>query len=140
MNKDRPMPLVAFAGALGGLALVRWAYRTAVRVNRELEEARLARAAPGCLDFVQAADQLDPTRINVYERWESKEHLAAHLTLYDRLAAEIGCSVAARRHADQPHRAIGKGLGEPGPTSRIVGQRDPDSPHGHLSSQSVQSS
>jgi len=38
-------PLVAFAGALGGLALVRWAYRTAVRVNRELEEARLARAA-----------------------------------------------------------------------------------------------
>ncbi len=38
-------PLVAFAGALGGLALVRWAYRTAIRVNRELEEARLARAA-----------------------------------------------------------------------------------------------
>jgi hypothetical protein len=38
-------PLVAFAGALGGLAVVRWAYRTAVRVNRELEEARLARAA-----------------------------------------------------------------------------------------------
>jgi N-formylglutamate amidohydrolase len=38
-------PLVAFAGALGGLAVVRWAYRTAMRVNRELEEARLARAA-----------------------------------------------------------------------------------------------
>jgi len=37
--------------------------------------ARLARAAPGCLDFVQAADQLDPTRINVYERWESDEDL-----------------------------------------------------------------
>jgi quinol monooxygenase YgiN len=36
---------------------------------------RLARAAPGCLDFVQAADQLDPTRINVYERWESDDHL-----------------------------------------------------------------
>ena len=46
MNKDRPMPpLIAFAGALGGLAVVRWAYRTALRVNRELEEARLARAA-----------------------------------------------------------------------------------------------
>ena len=26
-------PLIAFAGALGGLAVVRWAYRTAVRVN-----------------------------------------------------------------------------------------------------------
>jgi hypothetical protein len=45
MDEDRPMPpLVAFAGALGGLAVVRWAYRTAVRVGRELEEARLARA------------------------------------------------------------------------------------------------
>ena len=39
------MPLIAFAGALGGLAVVRWAYRTAVRVNKELEEARLSRAA-----------------------------------------------------------------------------------------------
>ena len=38
-------PLIAFAGALGGLAVVRWAYRTAQRVNRELEEARLARLA-----------------------------------------------------------------------------------------------
>jgi len=38
-------PLIAFAGVLGGLAVVRWAYRTAVRVNRELEEARLARVA-----------------------------------------------------------------------------------------------
>ena len=38
-------PLVAFAGALGGLAVVRWAYKTAVRINRELEEARRARVA-----------------------------------------------------------------------------------------------
>ena len=38
-------PLIAFAGALGGLAVVRWAYRTAVRGNRELEEARLRRVA-----------------------------------------------------------------------------------------------
>jgi len=46
MDEDRPMPpLVAFAGALGGLAVVRWAYRTALRVSRELDEARLARAA-----------------------------------------------------------------------------------------------
>jgi hypothetical protein len=45
-DKDRPMPpLIAFAGALGGLAVIRWAYRTAQRVNRELEEARLARLA-----------------------------------------------------------------------------------------------
>ena len=42
---DRCRRLIAFAGALGGLAVVRWAYRTAVRVNKELEEARLSRAA-----------------------------------------------------------------------------------------------
>jgi len=38
-------PLIALAGALGGLAVVRWAYKTAVRINRELEEARLARVS-----------------------------------------------------------------------------------------------
>ena len=38
-------PLIAFAGALGGLAVVRWAYKTAVRINRELEDARMARVA-----------------------------------------------------------------------------------------------
>jgi hypothetical protein len=38
-------PLIAFAGALGGLAIIRWAYRAASRVNQELEEARLARVA-----------------------------------------------------------------------------------------------
>ena len=44
MDEDRPMPpLIAFAGALGGLAVVRWAYRTALRVNRELDEARRVR-------------------------------------------------------------------------------------------------
>ena len=37
--------LFAFAGVLGGLAVVRWAYKTAQRVNQELEEARLARMA-----------------------------------------------------------------------------------------------
>jgi hypothetical protein len=45
-DKDRPMPpLVAFAGALGGLAVVRWAYRTAKQLNQELEEVRRARLA-----------------------------------------------------------------------------------------------
>jgi hypothetical protein len=43
-DKDRAMPpLVAIAGALGSAAIVRWAYRTAKRINHELEEARLAR-------------------------------------------------------------------------------------------------
>ncbi|GAA4258112.1 putative quinol monooxygenase [Dactylosporangium darangshiense] len=38
--------------------------------------AGLARSAAGCLDFVQAADPIEPGRINVYERWESDEDLA----------------------------------------------------------------
>jgi hypothetical protein len=42
-DKDRVMPLVALAGALGSAAVVRWAYRTARRINQELEEARLNR-------------------------------------------------------------------------------------------------
>ncbi|MFC4016124.1 putative quinol monooxygenase [Nonomuraea purpurea] len=40
---------------------------------------RHTRAEPGCLDYVVAADPVEPGRINVYERWESKEHLEAHL-------------------------------------------------------------
>lgn len=40
-----------------------------------VDVARQARRAPGCLDFVQTPDPLDPERINVYERWESDEHL-----------------------------------------------------------------
>ena len=39
--------------------------------------AALARAAPGCLDFVQAADPLDPARINIYERWDTDGSLDA---------------------------------------------------------------
>ena len=34
-----------------------------------------ARSASGCLDFVQAADPIDPERINIHERWESDEDL-----------------------------------------------------------------
>ena len=45
-DKDRPIPpFVAFAGMVGGLAVVRWAYKTAQKINRELEEARLSRVA-----------------------------------------------------------------------------------------------
>ncbi len=35
----------------------------------------LARKAPGCKDFVVAADPVEPERVNVYEVWESEEQL-----------------------------------------------------------------
>jgi len=38
-------PFIAFAGVLGGLAVVRWAYKTALRINQELEEVRLSHVA-----------------------------------------------------------------------------------------------
>jgi hypothetical protein len=38
-------PFIAFAGVLGGLAVLRWAYKTALRVNQELEELRLGRVS-----------------------------------------------------------------------------------------------
>ncbi len=40
---------------------------------------RAARATPGCLDYVVAADPVEPDRVNIYERWESETHLTAHL-------------------------------------------------------------
>jgi quinol monooxygenase YgiN len=36
-----------------------------------------ARQARGCLDFVQAADPLDPSRINIFERWDTEDDLLA---------------------------------------------------------------
>jgi quinol monooxygenase YgiN len=38
---------------------------------------RQARAARGCLDFAISADLVDPSRINVYERWESQSAVEA---------------------------------------------------------------
>ncbi len=40
-----------------------------------------ARTAPGCLDVAITADPLDAGRVNVYERWESKDALERWPTL-----------------------------------------------------------
>lgn len=42
-----------------------------------LEVVRQARAAPGCLDFVVAADPLERDRVAVAERWASRADLDA---------------------------------------------------------------
>jgi quinol monooxygenase YgiN len=39
--------------------------------------AERARQADGCLDFTIAADALDPGRIHLFERWESREAVSA---------------------------------------------------------------
>jgi quinol monooxygenase YgiN len=38
---------------------------------------RQARATEGCLDFVQSADPLDPTRVNIFERWSAEAAMIA---------------------------------------------------------------
>jgi quinol monooxygenase YgiN len=38
---------------------------------------RIARQAPGCLDFAVSADPVDPARVNVFERWARREDLDA---------------------------------------------------------------
>jgi quinol monooxygenase YgiN len=57
-----------------------------VRVDAEVRDAYLAgcrevvaaaREAPACLDFALSPDQLEPGRINVFERWESASALEA---------------------------------------------------------------
>lgn len=64
--------MIIVAGALFVAAAERERYLRAVA-----DVTGQARAAEGCLDFVQAADPVDPARINVYERWESDEALLA---------------------------------------------------------------
>jgi quinol monooxygenase YgiN len=41
---------------------------------------RESRAEAGCIDYVLSADPLEPGRVYLFERWESKEHLRPHLT------------------------------------------------------------
>ena len=43
-----------------------------------LENAEAAaRQADGCLDFAVSADLIDPRRVNIFERWRSRELLSA---------------------------------------------------------------
>ncbi|ELZ04944.1 putative quinol monooxygenase [Natrialba asiatica] len=44
-------------------------------VAQHQEMVARARKQPGCLDLVIAADPLEENRYNIYEAWESEEHL-----------------------------------------------------------------
>jgi len=44
------------------------------------ETIRKSRTEPGCIEYVFSADALEPGRVRVFERWESKEALRAHLS------------------------------------------------------------
>lgn len=48
-------------------------------VETSVEGMRSSRQEEGCLEYVMAADPLDPERAVLSERWESMEHLNQHL-------------------------------------------------------------
>jgi quinol monooxygenase YgiN len=48
-------------------------------VASRLDRMRSSRAESGCLDYTFSADPLEPTRVLLFERWESQEALNAHL-------------------------------------------------------------
>jgi quinol monooxygenase YgiN len=48
-------------------------------IAANLDGMRESRAEAGCIDYVMSADPVEPGRVYLFERWESKEHLAPHL-------------------------------------------------------------
>jgi quinol monooxygenase YgiN len=48
-------------------------------VEASIGGMRSSRAEDGCLEYVMAADPLDPERVILSERWESMDHLTQHL-------------------------------------------------------------
>ncbi|MGY1671513.1 putative quinol monooxygenase [Geodermatophilus sp. SYSU D00710] len=62
-----------------------------------------ARRSNGCLDFALSADLVDPGRINVFERWESRDAVEAFRgsgPSDDQSAAMLSASVAEYDVAD----------------------------------------
>ncbi len=50
-----------------------------VFLGASVEGMRSSRQEEGCLEYVIAADPLDPGRVVLSERWESMDHLQQHL-------------------------------------------------------------
>src|ERR1700728_3269762 len=48
-------------------------------VEASMDGMRSSRQEDGCLEYVMAADPLDPGRAVLSERWESMDHLQQHL-------------------------------------------------------------
>jgi quinol monooxygenase YgiN len=63
---------------------------------------RMARRAPGCLDFAVSADTIEPDRANVYEAWTDAQSL---LAFRETGADDPSGRVPARGVSPQPRRA-----------------------------------
>jgi quinol monooxygenase YgiN len=57
-------------------------------LEESIETQRISRTEPGCLEYVVAADPLEPGRFVLSERWRSRADLDAHIAaLVERRAA-----------------------------------------------------
>lgn len=63
---------------VGGVFEVDPAQRDRFLAGR-IEGMRRSRGEPGCIEYTFSADPLDPGRVVLFERWESQDHLDAHL-------------------------------------------------------------
>jgi quinol monooxygenase YgiN len=62
------------------------------------ETQQISRGEPGCIEYVVAADPIEPDRVVLSERWESRADLDAHLVALQerrRAAAERGATSIA---------------------------------------------
>jgi quinol monooxygenase YgiN len=60
------------------------------------DNMRISRGERGCLEYVIAADPLDPGRAVLSERWESMEDLNEHLSALTQRAREAGAPAGVR--------------------------------------------
>lgn len=49
-----------------------WSLNSASPISWAVEVIEQARSAPGCLDFAITGDMVDPGRIDIFERWETR--------------------------------------------------------------------
>jgi quinol monooxygenase YgiN len=62
-------------------------------VAERIESMRTSRADHGCIEYVIAADPVDPGRAVLYERWESQADLDAHAARMRQTPRSVGPSV-----------------------------------------------
>src|ERR1700683_276222 len=65
-------------------------------VETSVEAMRSSRQEEGCLEYVIAADPLDPERVVLSERWESMHHLQQHLAQQKTPARDVGARPVPR--------------------------------------------
>jgi len=74
-------------------------------IAQSADTMTVVRTEPGCLEYVMAADPLEPDRVILSERWESRDHLDEHVR------------ALVRRHQEAAERSDPAGVA---PTQRTV--------------------